>query len=116
MMKAQDIERVEFAELNLDSERESLGAKAASLLGYRRLHRETTTSLLSTLKQLGIEPLVPLQVSSYKNSKEREGMWSGKKVGIIHLALCLCSGAGVVRAANIASANADKKLPVDGPM
>lgn len=81
-MKAQEIERVDFAELNLDSERENLGLRAANSLGYRKLHLETSQSLLSTLKELGYEPLVPLQVANYKASKTKTGAWSGWKNGL----------------------------------
>jgi len=88
-MKAQEIERTEFAGLSLDSARMELAEKAASTFGYKKLQGSAGGTLIQALRNLDIAPLVTSQVERYKKSKEKTSMWSGRKWGLFDVLLTI---------------------------
>lgn len=80
-MSTVTLPRVQFKEFSLTDARTKLANQAATVLGYSTMARAIAApgTLLTVLKNLGIEPLRSSSVAAYKASKVKHGMWSGTK-------------------------------------
>jgi hypothetical protein len=89
-MTAIEIPRVKFAAADkaLNDARIELARNAREKLGYKVLSRALAEpdALLYALKQLNMAPLEKQKVRAYMASKEKYGMWSGTRNGIIAIA------------------------------
>lgn len=104
-MKASEIPRLAVDKFSkeINEERLKLAQRAEKDLGYKRLLRALKPgALLSTLRELDIEPLSTSKVASYQSSKRKTGMWSGTKIGISTLVANLISVPAAVYAVDLA--------------
>lgn len=97
MTRTLGIPRMEFSLIDaaMASERVSLAKEAAEVLGYERMQRSIGVpgSLIQTLRELDIHPLLTSHVERYKRRKAKPGMWSNTKVSLCVFAVALGLGA-----------------------